>query len=245
MRKEEIHLNDWARVFLGEVPPEFYIEVVIRMAFLYVLLVTSMRLIGKRMSSQFTQNELAALVSLAAAIGVPILSPDRGLLPAVVIAFMVVSINRLMSLLPFKNEKAETVLQGDIEALVKDGVMQIGVMTRTRITRERLMAQLRSEKIIHLGEVKRLFIEANGSFTLIKNDQPLPGLSALPEEDEEFNNRFKKTDALICKACGMENPSFDHRMACPNCESKEWVSAVHKELAEANTPNYALKFQNT
>src|SRR5687767_14213450 len=104
MKEEQIQLNDWKRMFLGEVPPEFLIEVIIRMAFLYLLLIFAMRLLGHRMASQLSRNELAALVSLAAAIGVPILAPDRGLLPALVIALVVVAISRLLAWGSYKNQ---------------------------------------------------------------------------------------------------------------------------------------------
>lgn len=40
---------------------------------------------------------------------------------------------------------------------------------------------LRSGGMIHLGHVKRLYMEANGFFTLIEATAPKPGLSILPE----------------------------------------------------------------
>lgn len=232
MKKEEIQLSDWSRMLLGEVPPEFFVELLLRMAFLYLLLIMSLRVLGKRMSSQLTRNELAALVSLAAAIGVPILAPDRGLLPALVIVLLVVSVNRLLSLLTFKNEKAETLLAGEMDTLIVDGILQVKTMTRTRITRERVLAQLRSQKIMHLGEVQRLYMEANGSFTLIKADKPRPGLSALPEQDKEFTERMRKADVLVCKACGTTNPTADFDLACPNCRHRQWLFGMEKQRNE-------------
>jgi len=94
MKPEEIKFGDWMRVFVGEVPASFYLEIIIRMAVVYALLIVSMRLLGKRMASQLTRNELAAMVSLAAAIGVPILAPDRGILPAIIIAIVVIAVTR-------------------------------------------------------------------------------------------------------------------------------------------------------
>ncbi|QJW89539.1 hypothetical protein HNV11_09185 [Spirosoma taeanense] len=75
MKPEEIHLNDWVRILIGEVPGTYFIEIVIRIAFVYLLLSVSMRLMGKRMAAQMNRNELAAQVSLAAAIGMPVWRP--------------------------------------------------------------------------------------------------------------------------------------------------------------------------
>ena len=97
MKPEEIHITDYMRILLGEVPWSFLIEVVIRIGFIYLLLMVAMRLMGKRMASTLSNSELAALVSLAAAVGVPMLAPDRGMLPALIIAIIVVGIQRLMS----------------------------------------------------------------------------------------------------------------------------------------------------
>ena len=104
MKKGDIHFTDWSRILFGEVPASFFLEVLIRAVIFYILLLVSMRLLGKRMSSQLSRNELAALVSLAAAIGVPIMAPDRGILPGFVIALVVVFVGRTISRLAFNNQ---------------------------------------------------------------------------------------------------------------------------------------------
>src|SRR6195952_702674 len=117
MKPDEIKLNDWVRIFAGDVPPAFYLELVIRAFFIYFLLMLSMRLMGKRMSTQMSRLELAAMVALASAIGVPMLAPDRGLIPAVLIAFIVVGITWAISKYSVKNERFERATQGDSDML--------------------------------------------------------------------------------------------------------------------------------
>src|SRR3954471_17438353 len=124
MKPDEIKLSDWTRIFFGQVPPEFYIELVIRTFFIYALLMVSMRLMGNRMSGQLSRLDLAAMVALASAIGVPILSPSNGILPAFIIAFIVVGISRVIAKLSFKNQHIEEVTQDDIDVLIEESVMQ-------------------------------------------------------------------------------------------------------------------------
>src|ERR1700712_3170595 len=186
MKPEEIKLTDWSRILLGPVPPEFYVELIIRGCLVYALLMISMRFLGKRMSSQISRLELAALVSLASAIGVPLLSPMNGVLPAFIIAFIIVGFTRLISYISTKSQKFESATQGDLDMLVEDGVMKLDIMKRVRITRERLFAQLRSENLNHLGKVKRVYMEANGTFTLVPNEEKQAGLLVLPDWDEGF-----------------------------------------------------------
>src|SRR3954469_297443 len=101
MKVEEIRLSDWLRIFVGNVPGTFYIEIIIRAFLVYLLLMIAMRLLGKRMSTQMSRLDICAMVALASAIGVPMLSPDRGLLPSLIITIVVLSINKLIAKLSF------------------------------------------------------------------------------------------------------------------------------------------------
>jgi uncharacterized membrane protein YcaP (DUF421 family) len=237
MKEFEIYLWDFKRIFIGEVPGAFYIELIIRSILIYILLIASMRLMGRRMASQLSRIEMAAMVSLAAAIGVPLQSPDRGILPAVVIAIIVVGIERVISYVTSKNEKLEEVTQDDLDTLVEDSVLQLERMERTRITKDRLCAHLRSEQVTHLGAVERLYLEADGSFTLIRNPEPKPGLNIIPAWDEDFVNELKFTNVMVCKNCGNEKQEADN--ACMNCANEEWDSAVIDNVNQNKEPEFA------
>jgi uncharacterized membrane protein YcaP (DUF421 family) len=225
---QDLKLTDWLRILVGEVPGSFYIELVIRAAVIYLILTVSMRLLGKRMSSQLGRNDMVSMVTLAAAIGVPLQAPDRGLLPAVIIAMVVIYLGRFVAAKTFKDQGFEKFFQGNVDVLVADSVMKLDRMKAVRISRERLVAQLRSNGIKQLGEVKRLYIEANGSFTLIPEENPNPGLSIIPRWDDDFNQRFKKHENLmVCQTCGnIQKKPFDPKMTCPNCKDCVWTNAV-------------------
>lgn len=231
MKGSEVKLADWSRILYGEAPPEFYIELVIRAFFIYFLLMLCMRLMGKRMSSQLSRNELAALVSLAAAIGVPMLAADRGLLPAVIIAIVVVFTQRALALWSFRDQTFEKISVGSLSTLIENSRMRIDKMQNNRITRERLFSQLRSESLVHLGQVKRVYIEASGDFTIIRNSEPTPGLLVLPYSDEDFiRDKIKHTGDIVCMNCGNTKPGEktinDPATKCENCRSNQWTEAV-------------------
>jgi uncharacterized membrane protein YcaP (DUF421 family) len=226
MSKYTIYWNDFQRIFQGEVPWEFYIELIIRAVVVYLILITSFRLMGKRMATQLTRNELAAISSLAAAIGIPLQTPDRGLIPGILVAAIVVIVQRLVANRSVKSEKFEQLTQGKISTLVQDSFLQIDDMEECRISRERIFSQLRSNDIRQLGEVERLYLEANGNFTLIKNAKPGSGLSVLPDIDKEFTAE-QETDQtkLVCNHCGHQQNQAGSS-SCPNCRKDEWVKAV-------------------
>jgi len=227
MNPTDIRLGDLERIMIGEVPAVFFLEVVIRVAFIYLLLMVSMRILGKRMASTLSGSELAALVSLAAAIGVPISAPDRGLLPAAAIALVVIVIQRFISARAYKDQEFEKLSQGDLTILVENGVMQLEQMEKSRITHERVRAQLRSEGLRNMGAVKRLYLEATGGFTIIRNEDPVPGLSLVPKWDMDLlESQIKADNLVVCGTCGDRGATNSKGENCVNCGENNWTTAV-------------------
>jgi uncharacterized membrane protein YcaP (DUF421 family) len=216
----------WRRILIGEVPVGFILEAMLRVGFVYLLLLMSMRILGKKMASQFTRNEMAAMVCLAAAVGVPILSPDRGLLPAFVICVTIVSLSRIVVHFSSRNQAIESLALGVAEKLIDNGVVNIKTMERTGLSKERVFAELRSSQIFHLGEVNKLYFEANGKFTLVRSADHRPGLAVLPNEDTEFLSQLTKTYTFVCDNCGYLNDRSNKKANCPSCGRKQWKLAV-------------------
>jgi uncharacterized membrane protein YcaP (DUF421 family) len=226
MKEYEIKLTDLQRILQGEVPFHFFIEVILRTAVIYLILMVSMRLMGKRMSSQLSRNEMAAVASLAAAVGVPLMNPDRGLLPAAVIAMVIITLQVLIAKIAAKSKKFESLTQDKYNILIKDGVLNHKAMILTRITRDRVLSQLRSQGISHLGMVKRLYFEAGGTFSLLQQSEPVPGLSSIPDWDREMSAKIHQQSMhKVCKFCGnYHTGAKDNR--CENCGKDSWVYAV-------------------
>ncbi len=216
------------RILLGEVPWSFLIECLIRIFFIYFLLMVSMRLMGNRMSNLLNNSEMAALVSLAAAIGVPVLSPDRGLLPAFIIATIVVVTQQLIARKAYKSKKFETAALGDISILVEEGKLQLDTMRDNRISLERLIAEFRNNGISNLGRVKRCYLETSGNFSHIFYADPKTGLTLIPKWDEEML-RFqpRQKDVYACGSCGIvtKHP-HETRHDCHYCGHHEWTEAI-------------------
>lgn len=232
MDKDDIKLSDWGRIFLGDVPPEFIIEVIIRMTFIYAIIVVSLRLLGRRMESMLSRGEMVTLVTLGASVGVAIHTPERGLLPSVTVIIIIISLQALQSYITSRNSKAEKVLLDEIASLVEDGRLVIKEMKKSRITRERLFAALRLKGIINLGTIQRVYFEAKGIFSIITyiDGKERPGLCLLPESDLDFRNELKYEEQFIaCKNCGntvMKENNIEKK--CTNCDKKEWETAVNE-----------------
>jgi uncharacterized membrane protein YcaP (DUF421 family) len=226
MKPYEIKIEDIQRILFGEVPHHFLIEAIFRALFIFILLMMSMRLMGKRMASGLSRNEMAAIASLAAAIGVPLMNPDRGMLPPFIIAAVIIMFQWGISKRAVKHRKFESITQDKIAVLINDGVLDTKQLMKTRLSQARVFAQLRGEGIMQLGTVKKLYIEADGTFSLLKANDEKPGLSVIPPWDEELTRQQEKvSEMLVCNFCGFGDGSKGW-VSCPNCKNKDWTIAV-------------------
>jgi uncharacterized membrane protein YcaP (DUF421 family) len=162
MEPKPIHLTDWHRILAGSTPWPFLVEVLIRAGFPYLLLMLAMRLLGKRVAGQMSISELAIILTLGAAIGLPIQVPDKGLLPAVVVLGVALSFQRGLSFWAFKSRKVEVISQGDVSTLLKDGRLLPDGLRAALLSPEKIFASLRTQGVEHLGQVRRVYLEPTG-----------------------------------------------------------------------------------
>ncbi|WOD13987.1 DUF421 domain-containing protein [Paraburkholderia kirstenboschensis] len=110
MKDRPFSLTDWHRFLFGNASWPFLLEVLLRTSVTYVLLIVVMRLLGRRVAGQYTLFEISIAVTLAAAVGVPLQAADRGLLPPVVIAVVVIVLQRLIARTGSTHRRLETLI---------------------------------------------------------------------------------------------------------------------------------------
>jgi len=229
MKKEDIHLGDWHRLFIGEAPTEFLLEVVLRTLIIYLVLLITMRLLGKRMNAQLNVAELSLMLMLGAVVSVAMQLPDRGLLLSTFTLACLLGLYRGINWWAMKNRRVEYLVQGDLQQVVTDGELDIAAMAQVRLSREQLFAQLRKAKIQQLGQVKRVYMEANGEFSVYQQTPPKPGLSVLPQQDQALLDAEPVEKRLTaCLRCGHTEPAQHQPPQCPRCQSRQWTKAVNK-----------------
>jgi uncharacterized membrane protein YcaP (DUF421 family) len=221
MKKEEIHLDDIRRILFGTAPPEFLIEVFVRTIIVYLFLVLIVRLLGKRTNAQLTITERAVFVTLGAIVAMPMQGPPTGILVGIVILICILFFQRTLTLTFFYSGKWEQLMQGRTRLIVKDSVIIVDELKNLKISQKLLFEELRNENIRHLGQVKRVYLEGCGTFSIYKNKEIVPGLSVLPDEDSKTIGE-KDTEDNVCTNCGTLQHN-DKRGACPNCNNIKWT----------------------
>lgn len=227
MKKEQIHLWDIKRILFGEAPPEFLLEVLIRSLIIYVAAIIAMRLLGKRMNGQLTIIELSVIVMMGATISVPMQIPDRGILQGFVVLLCILIFLRGINHIAYFNPGFEKLVQGEASTLVKDGVLNLKELDRTKITHQQVFEILRAKKIYQLGNVKRMYLEACGIFSVYTEKEPKPGLPIFPPNDDKILQEQKrpKEKVQVCCNCGtiQKNKSVK---SCTYCGSAQTTEAI-------------------
>ena len=219
---------DPVRLWLGETPWFFLIEVALRMLFLYAALLITLRAMGRRMSSQLTRNELLALVSLAAGVGPALQDPQLGLLPPLIIAFWVAAMQRGIAFLSVRSRRFDRAANSHAELLVDQGRLLLDALRRNAVSREHLFAELRARGVLQLGCVERMYLEADGSFSLFLLPQACSGLSIVPTWDPALAARHEHdAQTFVCTRCGTraEAETSSHSN-CQYCHTHSWARAV-------------------
>lgn len=225
---------DLHRIFIGDLPLTFLLEIVLRTLIMYAYTVFLLRILGKRGMGQLSMLELAIIISFGSAVGDPMVGADipilHGMTAITVVTIFQISFERLIN----RNKKVEVVMEGTPDLVVDNGVIQWDCMKRDNISKEDLFRALRGKDVQHLGQVNKALFETSGSVSVFFNppQKTKPGLTLLPEnmiKDEEIykNGNFSKDGTFSCCNCGNTEifSSNEHIKECKICKAITWVEA--------------------
>ena len=175
---------DWYRLFIGEEPPLYFLEIVFRVVLIYAFAVIVLRYMGKRGQRQLSPFELILIIALGSATGDSMLYPEVPIFYAWLIILTMVSLNYLLSAMQFRYKFVNNFLEGVPRLLVKEGRIIEENLAKEHLRREELFALLREREIDNTGEVQYIFLEQTGHVGLFRRKEAdrLAGEDTLPDE---------------------------------------------------------------
>ncbi|WP_245872764.1 YetF domain-containing protein [Deinococcus planocerae] len=226
---------DLGRMFLGDVPPLFLLEIVFRTGVIFLWLVFLLRVTGKRGLAQLSPLELAIVIALGSAAGDPMFYPEVPLLHAMLVLALVVGFQRLLAFLVVRSERVETFVEGTPVELVRGGVMGREALGRAGLSREDLFERLRAQGVRQLGEVQRAYFEQDGNLSVFLHGEGAPaGLPVVPPWDLEPPRRLpvgeRYAGEVACTGCGTLLTPEGPLPPCPGCGCDTWTPATTDPL---------------
>ena len=224
---EAIQALDWHRMFLGDEPPLFLLEIAVRSAIIYVYTLALLRWLGSRTIGQLSTIEFLLVIALGSAVGDAMFYPDVPLAHALLVITIVVVANKALDKTIAKSATAERVIDGVPVEVVRDGVVNSEFLDHSDLSQGELFQQLRQSGVMQLGEVARAYLETNGTLTVIRAKKIAPGLPIVPPWELEEPRKASSDDSegdVVCRYCGNHAIAEDSR--CSNCDHDVWVEAV-------------------
>lgn len=176
---------DLARMFIGEHPPVFLLEVAFRTLVMYGYTLLAVRFLGKRGTGELTAFDFIVVILLGSAAGDPMFYDDVPLLYGIIVITVVVLVERWINLWSNQNKKVEAFLESTPTLLLQNGIIIKKALAEEKLSRTELMMELRQKGIRSTGEVERMYIEPSGRMSVFKfpEGEGRDGESTLPEED--------------------------------------------------------------
>jgi uncharacterized membrane protein YcaP (DUF421 family) len=178
-----------------------------------------------------TLSEMAVMITLGAIVSPAAQLPDRGIMFGIAALLCALAFHRGLNLWEVKNAKVEKTTQGDMSLLIKDGLLNLKEIEKTKVTRQQVFSMLREKKIHNLAKVERAYLEACGIFTVYQSEKVRPGLPIFPHTDGSVLSIAREIDsnARACCNCGHVQNIANNETACELCNSTEWSRAYLSE----------------
>ena len=139
---------------------------IIRTAVLYITLVASIRLMGKRQVGQMEPSEFVVALMVADLAVIPVADPRMPLWSGIVSIGVIVVVELAMSWISARSMKLRKLLCGKPVILIENGHILQKNLRKTRITPDELTGHLRLQQVLDLHQVQYAILETNGSISL-------------------------------------------------------------------------------
>jgi uncharacterized membrane protein YcaP (DUF421 family) len=133
---------------------------------LYLALIVSVRLMGKRQVGQMEPSEFVVTMLVANLASIPMQDGGIPLYSGIVPILTVLALELILSGLVLRSIPLRRLLCGKPVILIENGRILQNNLRRTRITLDELTSQLREKDVLEPGEVQYAILETNGNISV-------------------------------------------------------------------------------
>ena len=220
---------DWQKFLMGEEEWIFIGEVIFRSAIMFIVALSALRILGKRGVRQISIFELVVIITLGSAAGDPMFYKDVGILPALGVFIVIVSLYYSVTYLVGKSKRFERLIEGKPVCLIQDGRFSIENFKKEPLAQDEFFAELRVKGISQLGQIEQAIIETNGDISIFyyPDDKVKPGLPILPGPFSDQEVEIDCADIYSCTFCGNTEliEAATAKYICKKCKKDKWVKA--------------------
>lgn len=150
------------------------LQIVLRTAVIYLVVLIGVRLSGKREVGQMTPFDLTLLLLLSNSVQNAMTGPDTSVAGGVAAAGTLLVLNYLIAIISGRNRKLRRVIEGQPSLLIHDGQVIQAHMAREHVSTDELHRALREHGISDTQQVALAVLEVDGSISCLKYDELKP-----------------------------------------------------------------------
>jgi uncharacterized membrane protein YcaP (DUF421 family) len=223
---------DLKELMFGGEDWNFLPETIIRTLIMMLVILLSLRILGKRGVKQLSIFELVVILGLGSAAGDPMFYKDVGILPAVIVFIMIIGIYKLIIFFIAKSKRFEDMIEGKPISIIKDGAFSVKNFEKESFGEDEFFAELRMQGVSQIGQVEEAIEETSGDISIFfyEDDEVKYGLPVMPDSLENWQYKIDKTGYYSCIFCGYtEEMKPVEECSCPKCNKKKWVKSSNKK----------------
>lgn len=170
-----------------------FIMIIVKTFFIYLLVATIFRIMGKREVGQLGTFDLVVFILIAELVAMALEHKENfffNLIPVVILVILQILISRIS----LKNIKFRRFIDGKPVIIIKKGIINFKNMVEQRYTLDDLLLQLREKDVRSIDEVDYAILEINGKLSVFKKDDkkdkktyPLP---IILDGEVQFDNLY-------------------------------------------------------
>jgi uncharacterized membrane protein YcaP (DUF421 family) len=139
---------------------------VARGALIYLAVLLLLRLTGKRQVGQFTPFDLVLLLLVSEAVSNSLSGEDHSIVGAIISVATMLGLNQLLGWATTRSVRLERLVEGRPQFLIENGRVQYDVLRRESLSKNDLLAAIRTEGCFTPDEVEYAVLETSGRISV-------------------------------------------------------------------------------
>ncbi len=136
----------------------------------YIALVVVLRVSGKRTLTKFNAFDFVVTVALGSTLATILLNKDVSLVEGIVALSLLVFLQYAITWLSVRTDWFQEWVKAEPTLIAHDGAFLDDTLRRQRITREEVIAALRSSGLTEISQARSVILETDGSISVIRKD---------------------------------------------------------------------------
>ena len=162
----------------------------LRTIILYLLVVTGLRIMGKRQVGEMQPSELVVAIMISDLASIPMQDVGIPLLSGVIPIFTLIMVEIALSQISLKNRKFRKLLTGKPSVIIHNGKILREEMKKLRFNHDDLTEQLRIQGYVRIEDINFAILETNGQLSIIP--KPKKQQASVEDVEKAVNKKGKK-----------------------------------------------------